>query len=178
MRICEQCGNQIKDEILQQRCPKCGAKLQTPCRQEGDAEAGIDEKQQKKTLSSKRLKYAVGTVALLLVIGLLVFLVCIQKVDTKNIEKLYGEWVTDNGVLSLTFQEDEMVRVGAGGGLLGAELFTYAVVDDNTLQFQVQAEGVAGKIADLISMQIDYVLEEDELRLVLFGETYTLHRKN
>ncbi|MDD6071554.1 MAG: hypothetical protein PUC12_12210 [Clostridiales bacterium] len=171
MKLCEQCGAQIEDEILQVRCPKCGHLLTR------ESEESRDELKEKQGgTGSRKLWYIAGGIAILIVV-ILFLLVGMQNFNSSKQKKLYGEWVTDNGLLSLTFQEDDMVRVGAGAGLLGAEVFTYEIVDKNTLQFQVKADGIVGEVADLFSIQVDYALEGDELHITLFGKDYQLHRK-
>lgn len=90
-----------------------------------------------------------------------------------TIEDLYGEWSDENGLLSLTIMEDGKIRVGAGEGILGAELFTYTEVDNNTLNMKVNATG----LVDLVSMQLDYELLGDDLTVYLLGSTYLMKRR-
>lgn len=90
-----------------------------------------------------------------------------------TIEDLYGEWSDENGLLSLTIMEDGNIRVGAGEGILGAELFTYTEVDNNTLNMKVNAAG----LIDLVSMQLDYELLGDDLTVYLLGTTYLMRRR-
>ena len=90
-----------------------------------------------------------------------------------TIEDLYGEWSDENGLLSLTIMEDGKIRVGAGEGILGAELFTYTEVDNNTLNMKVNAAG----LVDLVSMQLDYELLGDDLTVYLLGTTYLMKRR-
>lgn len=90
-----------------------------------------------------------------------------------TIEDLYGEWADENSLLSLTIMEDGNIRVGAGSGLLGAELLTFTEVDNNTLNLKVNAAGVI----ELVSLQMDYDLIGDQMRVSIFGNTYLLKRK-
>lgn len=90
-----------------------------------------------------------------------------------TIEDLYGEWADEKGLLSLTIMEDGNIRVGAGSGLLGAELLTFTEVDNNTLNLKVNAVGVI----ELVSLQMDYDLMGDQMRVSIFGNTYLLKRK-
>jgi DNA-directed RNA polymerase subunit RPC12/RpoP len=172
MKYCGQCGAQIEDEILQVRCPQCGHKLLT----KEEEHQVMQEENQTENTGSKKLWYIVGGIAAIIVI-LLCLLVGIQNSGSSSKKKLYGEWVTDNGALSMTFQEDGTLRIGAGAGLLGADAFTYEIVDDNTLQFQVEADGIVGQIADLFSIEVDYAVEGDELKITLFETDYLLHKK-
>lgn len=172
MKLCEQCGAQIEDELLQVRCPQCGHLLS-----QESVKSGEEFEEKTARTGSRKLWYIAGGIAALIVVIILFVLVGMQNVNSSNAKKLYGEWVADNGVLSLTFQEDDMVRIGAGAGLLGAEVFTYEIVDEDTLQFQVQADGIVGEVADLFSIQVDYTLEGDELHITLLGKDFLLHRK-
>lgn len=90
-----------------------------------------------------------------------------------TIQDLYGEWADENGLLSLTITEDGKIRVGAGEGILGADVFTYTEVDNNTLNMKVNAAGVI----DLVSLQLDYELLGDDLTVDLFGTTYLMKRR-
>lgn len=170
MKICDKCGAAIEDEIFNIRCPKCGNKLMT----------------EEKVLENEPIKLSkkyvvIAAAAAILLMGLMFFLVWMQKPEPSMEEKLYGEWVAENGALTLTFQEDGTMRVGAGAGLFGVDILTYTIVDEDTIQLQVDQNGllkeVPGQVLDVFSLQMDYVIEEDTMKISLMGTQYTLQKK-
>ncbi|MCM1188381.1 MAG: hypothetical protein NC541_03680 [bacterium] len=180
--VCQYCGAQVEDETLAVYCKKCGKKL---IREETGQEAEGPEDGKSKTGRKKWYLAAAGGAILL--IAVIVLLVVMQGPGafrnpeggtagsrTEAETELYGEWSDENGLLSMTFREDGTVRIGAGSGFLGADLFTFTEEGGDTLYLKAQADGLLG---DLLSLQIDYEMQGDEMRVSFLGMEYFLKRK-
>ena len=185
---CEYCGAEAGDEILTVYCKKCGRKLR---REETSAPQGQEagtQGQEAAANGKKRRKWywlAAGCGVLLLA-GVMTILVVMQGPEAfRNIggnhssereealAKLYGEWSDENGLLSMTFREDGTLRVGAGAGFLGADLFTFTEEGGNTLQLKANAEGALSAV----SLELDYEIQEDTMTISFLGMDYVLKRK-
>lgn len=181
--ICENCGAQIENEVLTVYCKKCGHKLSG-----GQQEEETKEQAQGKKKRQGLVKWCIAALGGVLLVGVVVLLVWMQgpeafrslksgvsggRSQAEVNEEIYGEWADENGILSLTFQEDGSVRVGAGSGFLGAELFTFTKGDGNTLYLKANADGVLGAV----SLQMKYELQGDTLAVSVFGVDYVLERK-
>lgn len=189
---CEYCGAEAEDEILTVYCKKCGRKLRReepsmPQGQEAGAQGQKVRTQEQAAVKGRKKWYwlAAGCGVLLLA-GIITFLVVRQGPEAfrnmgggrspeskETSAKLYGEWSDEKGLLSMTFREDGTVRVGAGAGFLGADLFTFTEEGGNTLQLKANAEGVLSAV----SLELDYELQGDTMKLSFLGMDYVLKRK-
>ncbi|MCM1090928.1 MAG: hypothetical protein NC092_05520 [Butyrivibrio sp.] len=177
--ICKNCGAQIEDEVLNVYCKNCGHKI---LKNDTDGTDPEGQGEKKKGRSFKKWYFAAlaGVVLLSCVIIMLVVMPGQNfrggwpwetKVDTKA--QLYGKWSDENGLLSMTFREDDTVRIGAGSGFLGADLFTFTEEGGHTLYLKANAEGMFG---ELLSLQVDYEMRGDEMKVSFLGMEYLLKR--
>lgn len=190
---CENCGAQIEDEVLTVYCKACGQRLHNKALQP-DEEAGGQQTGDipKKQGGKRRVWYFAAGCGVVLLAGIVILLVVMQGPGAfrstgerrssgsageesvrDDIGKLYGEWSDENGLLSMTFQEDGTVRIGAGAGFFGADLFTFTEEGGDTLYLKANAEGLLGAV----SLQLDYELEEDTMAISFLGMNYVLKRK-
>lgn len=179
---CENCGAEIEDEILTVYCKKCGQRLQKE-----DAGGQQGEEIQKKKIGKRRWQYLAAGCGAVLLAGIVVLLVAMQGPEAfrntgerrssgsekDEIEQLYGEWSDESGILSMTFREDGTVRIGAGAGFFGADLFTFTEEGGDTLYLKANADGVLGAV----SLQLDYELREGNMAISFLGMDYLLKRK-
>lgn len=178
--ICENCGAQIEDEVLNVYCKNCGHKI-LKTGMDGTEPEGQGEK--KKGRSFKKWYFAaVGGIVLLT--GVIIMLVVLpgqgfggswpweKQVNTKA--QLYGEWSDESGLLSMTFKEDDTIRIGAGSGFLGADLFTFTEEGGHTLYLKAKTESMLG---ELLSLQVDYEMRDNEMQVSFLGMEYLLKRK-
>lgn len=185
---CENCGAQIEDEVLTVYCKKCGHKLSGGQQEAGTREQAAEQQAQGKKKRRGLVKGCIAALGGVLLVGVVVLLVWMQgpeafrslksgadrsRNQAEVAEEIYGEWSDKDGILSLTFQKDGSVRVGAGSGFLGAELFTFTKGDGNTLYLKANADGVLGAV----SLQMKYELQGDTLAVSVFGVDYLLERK-
>lgn len=181
--VCEHCGAQIEDEVLAVYCKKCGRKILI---KDADGQRTQEQEEKKTGKSRKKWYFTIGVGAVLLV-GVIVLLVVMQGSDAfrnqgnsvasgggaERAEELYGEWADENGVLSMTFQKDGTVRIGAGSGFFGADLLTFTEEDGDKLYLKANAGGVLGEV----SLRVDYELQGDEMTVSFLGMDYLLKRK-
>lgn len=181
--VCENCGAQIEDEVLSVYCKKCGQKI---LRKDADGQQ-IEEQEEKKTRKGRKKWYFAAGVGVVLLVGVIVLLVVMQGPEAfrnpgnsgapgsqaEVTEQLYGEWADENGILSMTFQEDGTVRIGTGSGFLGADLFTFTKGDGGTLYLKANADGVLGEV----SLRVDYELQGNEMAVSFLGMDFMLNRK-
>lgn len=84
---------------------------------------------------------------------------------------LYGTWTDENGVISFTFQENGTIRISGLADTLGADIFTFTEVDNDTLQLKADSDN---KLLNLISLNLDYEISGDVMTVDIAGKTYQL----
>ncbi len=87
---------------------------------------------------------------------------------------LYGTWADSNDVISFTFRENGTIRIGGLTDILGADLFTFVEIDNNTLQLKADTDN---KLLNMISLQLNYEISEDVMTIEIAGQTFQLKRK-
>lgn len=185
---CEYCGAETGDEILAVYCKNCGRKLlrEEPAASQGQ-KTGPQGQEAAVKGENRRKRYWIAAVCGgLLLAGIIALLVAMQGTggfqnlggllsakSEDRVKKLYGEWSDEKGILSMTFREDGTVRIGAGAGFLGADLFTFTEEGGDTLQLKANTEGALSAV----SLQLDYELQEDTMKLSFLGMDFVLKRK-
>ncbi|MBQ7920780.1 MAG: zinc-ribbon domain-containing protein [Lachnospiraceae bacterium] len=94
-----------------------------------------------------------------------------DALDTFQHFSLYGTWTDTSGVISFTFQENGKLRIAGLSDMLGADLFTYTEVDNDTLQLKAASDN---EWLNLISLNLDYEISEDVMTVDIAGQTYQL----
>jgi len=94
-------------------------------------------------------------------------------VNSKQEVTLYGTWREEGDVISFTFREDGTIRVAGLSDVLGADLFTFTEIDNNTLQLKAESSNT---IVNLISVNLDYQISGDVMIVEIAGHKYKLMR--
>lgn len=97
-----------------------------------------------------------------------------NALDTFQIYALYGTWEDANGAVSFTFKDDGTIRIGGLDDTLGADLFTYTEVDNNTLELKAASDS---KLLNMFSVDMDYKISGDTMTVELLGQTYQLTKQ-
>lgn len=95
--------------------------------------------------------------------------------DTFQRTSLYGTWTDESGVISFTFQENDTIRIGGLADTLGADLFTFTEVDDDTLQLKADT---GNTLLNLISLNLNYEIYGDVMTMEIAGNTYQLIKQD
>lgn len=98
-----------------------------------------------------------------------------DALDTFQKISLYGTWTDESGVISFTFQENGTIRIGGLADTLGADLFTFTEVDDDTLQLKADT---GNKLLNLISLNLNYEISGDVMTVEIAGNTYQLIKQD
>lgn len=94
-----------------------------------------------------------------------------DALDTFQHLSLCGVWTDTSGVISFTFQKNGKLRIAGLSDMLGADLFTYIEVDNDTLQLKAESDNA---LLNLISLNLDYEISEDVMTVDIAGQTYQL----
>lgn len=84
---------------------------------------------------------------------------------------LYGTWMDSSGVISFTFQENGTIRIGGLSDTLGADLFTFTEVDNDTLQLKADSDNM---LLSMISLNLNYEISGNAMTVEIAGQTYQL----
>lgn len=87
---------------------------------------------------------------------------------------IYGKWIDSSGVISFTFQDNGIVRISGLSDILGADLFTFTEIDNDTFQLKADSDNV---LLNLISFNLDYRIYGDVMAVNIAGEMYQLMRQ-
>lgn len=98
-----------------------------------------------------------------------------DALDTFQRTSLYGTWTDESGVISFTFQENDTIRIGGLADTLGADLFTFTEVDDDTLQLKADT---GNTLLNLISLNLNYEIYGDVMTMEIAGNTYQLIKQD
>ncbi|MDD6796767.1 MAG: zinc ribbon domain-containing protein [Clostridia bacterium] len=173
---CNKCGEQLPDTA--KFCSQCGNSFS-----------------QKRESPKNNLILLLAIVLVVLVMVLIVlFFVCMNMNKDKNTggnevtymtemalegnhkeeNLLYGTWVDSSGKVSFTFNKDGTVRISGLSNTLGANLFTYTEIEENTIQLKADTSNVA---LNHISLNMNYVIYKDYLIIEIAGRTYEMTRQ-
>lgn len=180
--FCNKCGAQLSDTAA--FCNKCGTPTQAP--------TPIPQPQPVYTEAApaKRRKKPVLIWILLLIIILLatVCIIFLKKAREADVlpdsldnvmnmlqsSSLYGTWTDNSGTVSFTFRKDNTIRVSGLSDTLGANLFSFTEVDNNTLQLKADSDN---PLLSFISLNMDYKITGDTMTIEIAGLTYKLTKQ-
>lgn len=86
-------------------------------------------------------------------------------------ESIYGTWTDSDGSIFFTFSENGTIRIGGLSDILGVELFTFTVVDDNTLLLKADLDN---PFLNAVSFKLSYAILGNFMAVEIAGMTYKL----
>ena len=86
-------------------------------------------------------------------------------------EPIYGTWTDSDGSIFFTFSENGTIRIGGLSDILGVELFTFTVEDDNTLLLKADLDN---PFLNTVSFKLSYAILGDFMAVEIAGITYKL----
>lgn len=95
--------------------------------------------------------------------------------DVFQISFLYGTWSDNSGILTITFKENNTVRIAGLEDTLGVELFTFSEYDNDTLQLKADTDN---KLLGMIKLNMDYEISGDTLTVSIAGQRFQLKKQN
>ena len=89
-------------------------------------------------------------------------------------DSLEGTWTDANRTFTLTIGQDGSVRIAEPTGTLGADVFTWSEVDDDTIRLKADSDNF---LASFLSIDMDYKVSGEVLTVELMDMSYDLMRK-
>ena len=98
-----------------------------------------------------------------------------NAMDVFQISFLYGTWSDNSGILTITFKDDNTVRIAGLEDTLGVELFTFSEYDNDTLQLKADTDNA---LLAMIKLNMDYEISGDTLTVTIAGQSFQLNKRN
>ena len=87
---------------------------------------------------------------------------------------LEGTWTDSKGTFTMTIGNDGKVRIADSTGTLGADLFTWTEVDDDTVRLKADSDN---PLSSILSIDMDYQVDGETLTIGFLGKNIQLTRK-
>lgn len=87
--------------------------------------------------------------------------------------KLYGAWSDKEGNLTITFNDDNTVRVSGLGDSFGVELFTFTEEDDDTFQLKAYTDNA---MLQKVGLNMDYKISGNTMVVTIAGQEFHLKK--
>ena len=89
-------------------------------------------------------------------------------------DSLEGTWADSNGTFTLTIDKYGVVKISDFSGTIGADVFTWSEVDDNTVRLKAYSDDY---LISLVSIDMDYEVKGETLTVYLLGKSFDLKRQ-